>query len=76
MVRGQAQHLKRYPLDWHVERLRGRLRFRQLVISMGQQNGKSLLGAIFDPPTWAAVKAGQLTGWSIDGVGRRVTRTR
>lgn len=39
--------LERYPLDWHVERLRGRLRFRQVVISMGRQNGKSLLGAIF-----------------------------
>ncbi len=39
--------LERYPDDWHVEHLRGQLRYRQLVISMGRQNGKSLLGALF-----------------------------
>lgn len=39
--------LERYPLDWPVEELRGRLRYRQLLISMGRQNGKSILGAIF-----------------------------
>lgn len=39
--------LERYPDDWHDERLRGRLRYRQVVISMGRQNGKSLLGGIF-----------------------------
>lgn len=38
--------LERYPADWPVRELRGRLRFRQAVISMGRQNGKSLLGAI------------------------------
>lgn len=36
--------LERYPADWHVPHLRGRLRFRQAVASMGRQNGKSLLG--------------------------------
>lgn len=36
--------LERYPLDWNVERLRGRLRFRQGVLSEGRQNGKSLIG--------------------------------
>ncbi|TNM61530.1 hypothetical protein FHN55_17020 [Streptomyces sp. NP160] len=39
--------LERYPDDWPVEELRGRLRFRQVIISMGRQNGKSVLGAIF-----------------------------
>lgn len=39
--------LERYPDDWPVEHLRGELRFRQVVISMGRQNGKSLLGALF-----------------------------
>lgn len=38
--------LERYPADWHVPALRGRLRFRQVVVSMGRQNGKSVLGAI------------------------------
>lgn len=37
--------LERYPADWPVAALRGRLRFRQAVASMGRQNGKSLLGA-------------------------------
>lgn len=39
--------LERYPADWPVEELRGRLRYRQLLITMGRQNGKSILGAIF-----------------------------
>lgn len=38
--------LERYPDDWPVERLRGQLRYRQAVVSMGRQNGKSVLGAI------------------------------
>lgn len=36
--------LERYPAD-HESRA-GRLRFRQAVVSMGRQNGKSVLGAI------------------------------
>lgn len=39
--------LERYPADWPVEHLRGQLRYRQVVISMGRQNGKSLLGMLF-----------------------------
>lgn len=39
--------LEVYPDDWPVERLRGQLRFRQVVISMGRQNGKSLIAALF-----------------------------
>lgn len=39
--------LEVYPDDWPVEHLRGQLRFRQVVISMGRQNGKSVLGALF-----------------------------
>lgn len=39
--------LERYPDDWPVEHLRGQLRYRQVVISMGRQNGKSILGALF-----------------------------
>jgi len=39
--------LETYPDDWPVEHLRGQLRYRQVVISMGRQNGKSLLGALF-----------------------------
>lgn len=38
--------LERYPPDWPVAALRGRLRYRQLVISIPRQNGKSVLGAI------------------------------
>lgn len=39
--------LERYPDDWPDKEVAGRLRYRQLVISMGRQNGKSILGAIF-----------------------------
>lgn len=39
--------LETYPDDWHVPHLRGQLRYRQVVISMGRQNGKSLIGALF-----------------------------
>lgn len=39
--------LERYPNDWPVVELRGRLRYRQIVVSMGRQNGKSILGAVF-----------------------------
>ena len=39
--------LERYPDDWPDERKRGQLRFQQVVISMGRQNGKSVLGAVF-----------------------------
>lgn len=39
--------LERYPDDWPVVHLRGELRYRQLVISLGRQNGKSLIGALF-----------------------------
>lgn len=38
--------LERYPDDWHEERLRGRLRYRQIVASVGRQNGKSLIAAL------------------------------
>lgn len=38
--------LEVYPDDWPVERLRGRLRFRQVVISVARQNGKSVIAAI------------------------------
>lgn len=37
--------LEVYPDDWPVVHLRGQLRFRQVVISMGRQNGKSHLAA-------------------------------
>ena len=36
--------LERFPLDWPVPALRGHLRWRQGVASMGRQNGKSLIG--------------------------------
>lgn len=39
--------LERYPDDWPVEHLRGQLRYRRVVISMGRQNGKSLIAALF-----------------------------
>lgn len=39
--------LERYPDDWPVVALRGRLRYRRVVISMGRQNGKSLLASLF-----------------------------
>lgn len=38
--------LEVYPDDWPVEHLRGQMRYRQVVISMGRQNGKSVLGAL------------------------------
>lgn len=37
--------LETYPPDWPVEQLRGQLRYRQLVISMARQNGKSVIAA-------------------------------
>ncbi len=33
--------LERYPDDWHDQSLAGRLRYRQVVVSLGRQNGKS-----------------------------------
>lgn len=39
--------LERYPDDWHVPELRGRLRYQQVVISVGRQNGKSELAQVF-----------------------------
>jgi len=38
--------LEIYPDDWPVERLRGKLRFRQVVISVARQNGKSVIAAL------------------------------
>lgn len=38
--------LERYPDDWPEERLRGRLRYRQVVVSMPRQQGKSVIGAV------------------------------
>ncbi len=43
---GLCHILERYPADWPVARLRGRLRYRQVVWSMGRQNGKSIIGAV------------------------------
>lgn len=37
--------LERYPDDWPVAKLRGRLRFRQVLISLARQNGKSVIAA-------------------------------
>lgn len=39
--------LERYPDDYPEENKAGRLRYKQVVISMPRKNGKSLLGAIF-----------------------------
>lgn len=39
--------LERYPEDYPDPTKAGRLRYRQVVISMPRQNGKSVLGAIF-----------------------------
>lgn len=38
--------LETYPPDWPVARLRGQLRYRQIVVSLARQNGKSVVGAI------------------------------
>ena len=38
--------LELYPDDWPREKLRGQLRYRQVVISLARQNGKSILGAL------------------------------
>ena len=38
--------LERYPDDWHDKELAGKLRYRQVVVSLGRQNGKSLIGSI------------------------------
>lgn len=39
--------LERYPDDYPEEDKAGRLRYKQIVISMPRKNGKSLLGALF-----------------------------
>lgn len=39
--------LETYPPDWPVVALRGRLRYRQVVISLARQNGKSVLASVF-----------------------------
>jgi hypothetical protein len=38
--------LETYPADWPEAHLRGQLRYRQVVISIARQNGKSVLGAL------------------------------
>lgn len=38
--------LETYPPDWPVVALRGQLRYRQVVVSVGRQNGKSVIGAM------------------------------
>lgn len=38
--------LETYPPDWPVEKLRGKLRYRQVVISIARQNGKSIIAAV------------------------------
>lgn len=38
--------LETYPPDWPVVALRGQLRYRQVVISVGRQNGKSVIGGV------------------------------
>lgn len=38
--------LERFPDDHPTERLRGRLRWRQAVVSMGRQSGKSVVGGL------------------------------
>ena len=39
--------LERYPLDHPDKEKAGRLRYKQVVISIGRKNGKSLLGSVF-----------------------------
>ena len=39
--------LERYPDDYYDPSKAGRLRYKQVVISMPRKNGKSLLGALF-----------------------------
>ena len=39
--------LERFPDDYHDPSKAGRLRYKQVVISMPRKNGKSLLGAVF-----------------------------
>lgn len=39
--------LERYPDDWHDAKKAGTLRYRQVLVSLGRQNGKSVLGAVF-----------------------------
>ena len=39
--------LERFPADWPDARLRGRPRYRQIVVSVARQNGKSLIAAGF-----------------------------
>lgn len=38
--------LETYPPDWPVPHLRGQLRYKQVVVSVARQNGKSLIGAL------------------------------
>jgi phage terminase large subunit-like protein len=40
--------LETYPDDWPVVELRGQLRFRQVVVSVARQNGKSVIGAVLN----------------------------
>jgi phage terminase large subunit-like protein len=38
--------LERYPLDWPVEKLRGQLRYTEVLVYIARQNGKSVIGAV------------------------------
>jgi phage terminase large subunit-like protein len=72
------QHvLERYPDDFHDPSKAGRLRYKQVVISMPRKNGKSLLGALFalygmllHEPAHFFSKSTEHRGlWTKDGTG-------
>lgn len=60
--------LECYPKDWKDARHAGRLRYRQAVVSVARQNGKSLLGAAF--ALWGLLQ--HVPGASVVGLATSV----
>lgn len=66
--------LERYPADYPDKRKAGRLRFRQLVISVARQSGKSLLAAIFG--LWGLLMQMPLGGAQVLGLASSADQAR
>ena len=66
--------LERYPADYPDKRLAGRLRFRQIVVSVARQSGKSLLAAIFG--LWGLLMQMPLGGAQVLGLASSADQAR
>jgi phage terminase large subunit-like protein len=66
--------LERYPVDYPDARKAGRLRYRQIVVSVARQSGKSLLAAIFG--LWGLLMQMPLGGAQVLGLASSADQAR